>query len=192
MNTPLPAILLAAGGSTRMGRPKQLLPYRGRTLVWHAASVLIAGGYAPVCVVIGNEADAVADALRDLPVRLFRHGQWQRGIGSSLRVGVASLMAQPTPPAGVLVALADQPGVSATHLMMLSARFTPEMISASCYAGGAAVPAIFPAMLFDSLLTIADKAGAKSILAGHVDHLVLTELNEFEDIDRPEDCARLE
>ena len=84
----IPAVLLAAGGSTRMGRTKQLLPYRGRTLVWHAASELISAEVSPVILVTGHDSAAVAAAVSDLPLSICHHAAWQDGIGSTLRAGV--------------------------------------------------------------------------------------------------------
>ena len=84
-------VLLAAGGSSRLGRPKQLLPYLGRTLVEHAARTALASGASEVVVVVGAEATAVRAALRDLRVRIVVNEAWAEGMGGSIARGVAAL-----------------------------------------------------------------------------------------------------
>jgi len=187
----LPAVLLAAGGSTRMGRPKQLLPYRGQPLVRHAAETLVAAGFRPIFVVIGSEADAVRAVLEGLPIVIVRNDHWQRGIGSSLRCGIERAAQEWPPVPGVLVALADQPGVTVDHLRGLRAAWKSDHIAASHYAGAPAVPAIFPAALFEDLLRLPNDAGAKSVLQRYADRTALVPLEKHDDIDQPSDYERL-
>jgi len=191
VSTSLPAVLLAAGGSTRMGRPKQLLPYRGRSLVRHAAETVIAAGFGPLFVIVGNEADAVRVAIANLPIVIVHNEHWQRGIGSSLRCGIERAIEVLPSAAGLLVMLTDQPGVCADHLRALRAAWKSDRIAASHYARAPAVPAIFPANLFAEMLRLPDDAGAKSILQRHADRTALVQLDKHDDIDRPSDYERL-
>jgi molybdenum cofactor cytidylyltransferase len=191
MTGPIPAILLAAGGSTRMGRTKQLLPYRGRTLVWHAANELVAGGFSPTIIVTGNDSAAVSAAIADLPVAICHHADWQQGIGSSLRAGLQFARTKSPCAPAVLIALADQPGVSADHLAALLMNASSTHIAASVYAGSPGVPAIFPAKYFDALQALPDDAGAKSLLFSETQFMRSVVLNSADDIDSAEDFAAL-
>jgi CTP:molybdopterin cytidylyltransferase MocA len=187
-------VLLAAGGSTRMGRPKQLLPFRKTTLLRHAAETALATGLSPVVVVLGAEAGACQDELRGLPVATVRNDDWPRGMGGSLRAGVAELE-QIAPDIGAaLVMLHDQPHISAASLRDLSDLWSPEgcTIAASFYGGTAGVPAVFGRGHFAELKALEGGGGAKGILARHDAKVAKLELPEaLDDIDSPEDYARL-
>jgi len=126
-----------------------------------------------------------------LPCVTVYNEHWQRGIGSSLRCGIERAIEVLPPAAGLLVMLADQPGVCADHLRSLRAAWKSDRIAASHYAGAPAVPAIFPANLFAEMLRLPDDAGAKSILQCHADRTALVQLDKYDDIDRPSDYERL-
>ncbi|MFC7666147.1 NTP transferase domain-containing protein [Hymenobacter humi] len=103
-------LLLAAGASTRMGQPKQLLPYRGRTLLRHAAETAVATGCRPVVLVTGAVHDALAAEIADLPIQVIHNPEWKTGMASSIRAGViAAAQFQPT---AYLIMLSDQPLVT--------------------------------------------------------------------------------
>lgn len=191
MTGPIPAVLLAAGGSTRMGRTKQLLPYRGRTLVWHAANELLAAGFSPTILLTGHDADAVTAAVADLPLMIHYHPDWQVGIGSTLRAAIQHVMTICKTAPAIMIALADQPGVTAVHLRALMNVVTPERIAASHYADSFGVPAVFPAAYFDALLNISDSAGAKSLLRRFSISVNSVALHDYIDIDSPADFSAL-
>ena len=86
------AVILAAGASTRMGLPKQLLQFGGETMLRRAASVALKPGCRPVVVVTGADATASRKALRGLDVREADNPQWESGISSSVRVGIEALV----------------------------------------------------------------------------------------------------
>lgn len=85
------AVILAAGGSERFGKPKQLLDWKGEPFVRVTARTALAAGLNPVVVVCGDAADEVSAALAGLPVRIVENPAWQQGQGSSVRAGVAAL-----------------------------------------------------------------------------------------------------
>ena len=87
------AIVLAAGNSSRLGEPKQLLQHQGETLIRQAARAALNSGCKPVCVVIGAVVDQIENALADLEVRLVRNAQWARGLGTSIQCGVEACLA---------------------------------------------------------------------------------------------------
>lgn len=134
-------VLLAAGGSRRMGRAKQLLVWRGEPLVRRAARAALEAGVAELIVVVGAERDAVEAALAGLDVRVVENQRWQEGIGSSIAAGARAASG-----AAVLLLLADQPGVDAALLAELVAAMEAGHERVACaYAGVVGVPALFSA-----------------------------------------------
>ena len=85
------AVVLAAGGSTRLGRPKQLLTREGETLVHRAARLALASGASRVLVVVGAKADDVARAVSDLTVECVVNAQWRTGLAGSVRIAAEAL-----------------------------------------------------------------------------------------------------
>ena len=110
------AVVLAAGGSSRLGRSKQLVVYGGFPLVVRAARTALETGADPVAVVIGAHASAVAEALSGLPVIAVLNPEWDRGIGRSIATGVRAIIDHDSSVGAVLVLLADQPLVDETAL----------------------------------------------------------------------------
>jgi len=106
------AIILAAGGGSRMGRTKQLLRLGGQSLVRRAARAALDAGCRPAVVVIGSDSDAVAADIADLPVQSALNPRWSAGIGTSIRCGLSAVLAIDPSIAAVIVALCDQPRLS--------------------------------------------------------------------------------
>ena len=186
-------ILLAAGGSTRMGRPKQLLPYRGSTLLRHAVDTAIATGFAPIVVVLGAEAERCRAEIAGLSVHAVVNPEWERGMGTSLRVGVGVLRREAPGVAAVLIMLHDQPMITAAKLCEMAARWTPASCAvASTYAGTLGVPALLARELFDELSVLDGNQGARRILEAHRSRLVSVAMPEaLHDMDTPADYDRL-
>ncbi|HWW82952.1 MAG TPA: nucleotidyltransferase family protein, partial [Vicinamibacterales bacterium] len=105
-------VILAAGGSRRMGQPKQLLPFRERTLLRHAVETAVESMCRPILVVIGAHAELVSLELQSLPVLIAYNPEWASGIGSSLRLAIQTLGAIDAIE-GVVITLSDQPLVTA-------------------------------------------------------------------------------
>lgn len=188
-------LLLAAGGGRRLGgRPKALLPYRGRPLVENAVRVLREAGCGPVHVVLGASAAEVRERADLTGCVLVDNPDWERGMGSSLRVGLASLAG--TGAAAALVSLVDQPGIGAGAVArVLAAYRSPESLAAAAYEGERGHPVLFGADRWaDIAATATGDKGARVHLAQHADDLVLVEcadIAEAFDIDTPPDLARL-
>ncbi len=156
------AVVLAAGGSSRLGQPKQLLQHRGQSFVRQMAEAALAAGCSPVAVVVGAEQEMIKTALQGLPTQLLPNDSWQRGIGTSVRAGVAALQ-----DCDALLFLAcDQPHVEAGVIRRLIAQQqeTQKPMVASAYAGTLGVPAMFSRTCFKELLSLSDQEGAKALL----------------------------
>ena len=135
----LSAVLLAAGGSQRLGRSKQLLVWEGEPLVRRAARAALEAGVDELIAVTGAEGDAVAAALAGLELRVIANERWRDGVGGSIATGVRAASGS-----AVLLLLADQPGVDAALLAELIAGMEAGHERVACaYAGIVGVPAIF-------------------------------------------------
>lgn len=157
---PVAGVLLAAGRSARMGRPKQLAALHGQALCWYAAQAL-AGVYAPLLAVIppGEVGEGVRAALSGLPFAFAVNPQPERGLASSFRVAAAAL---PPGLGGAAFALADMPLVTAAAHRALLGRFldtdAPAVLAA--YGEGEdavrAPPHLLRADLLPALLALPD------------------------------------
>jgi molybdenum cofactor cytidylyltransferase len=189
------AVILAAGASTRMGRPKQLLQFGGEAMLRRAASVALKAGCRPVMVVTGADAAAAREALRGLDVREAENAQWESGISSSVRVGMEALVTANPQTAAVVLMLCDQPFVTREIIAQLVAAHleTGRSIVASRYGRSYGVPALFGKDHFAELTTLEGAAGAKQVIQKHLPEVHLLPFPEGEiDIDTPDDLARLQ
>ncbi len=185
-------VLLAAGASTRMGRPKQLIEVGGRPLVVRAVEAALASVAWPVVVVVGAHAEAIRPVLARHPVLVADNPAWTEGMASSLRTGVATLQAFSRTLDGALVAVADQPAFSAKVIARLveAHRATGRGIAAARYAGRLAVPALFDRTHFAALAALTGEGGARQYLADHAAGTAAVDLPELAvDLDTPEDLA---
>ncbi|MGA7275703.1 MAG: nucleotidyltransferase family protein, partial [Candidatus Udaeobacter sp.] len=139
------AVIVAAGGSSRLGQPKQLLRFRGKSLVQHIVAAARQAGCSPVIVVIGSDSEKVTGELRSTNAVIVENENWQRGIGSSIRAGVQGLIDYAPEIDAIILLVCDQPGVNADTIRNLI-KLREEMkkrIVASRYADTLGVPALF-------------------------------------------------
>lgn len=186
------AIVLAAGAATRMSRLKQLLPYRGRTLVEHSIRQAMDAGFEPVIVVIGAEAQSVMAAIAAEPVEIARNDPWESGMGSSIAAGMRHVAA--VEPDAVAILLADQPLVTSAHLVAMAKLLEAAHIHivAAEYNGTLGVPALFKREMFPLLAVLPPEAGARHLLRGSRSQIAVYPLPEAAmDVDTPEDFEAL-
>jgi molybdenum cofactor cytidylyltransferase len=187
------AIVLAAGGSRRMGRPKQLLPYAGRSLIEHAIQIAIDAGCGEVYAVVGAAANRIAPIVASTRAHVVENAHWQDGMAGSIRVGLDAADANGSIKE-ILFTLVDQPLVTSAALAKLLEAFDNNAVpaAASLYAGGPGVPAVFSRTLFPELRALRGAEGAKTVLARHRDRLIILPLPEAAiDVDRPADYESL-
>ena len=173
-------IILAAGGSTRLGSPKQLLAYRGRTFLRRAAEAVLATACWPVVVVLGSGADRLRAELDGLDVQIAVNLDWPRGMGGSVRLGMATLADQEETDA-VLLTLCDQPLVGADELARLLEAWRSGQgctLAAAEYGGTLGVPVVFNREHFAELTALPDTAGAKPILQRHAAKVLAVSMPE--------------
>ncbi|MEW2514205.1 nucleotidyltransferase family protein [Streptomyces sp. NPDC046870] len=188
-------LLLAAGGGRRLGgRPKALLPHRGRPLVEHAVGVLRAAGCGRIHVVLGAAADEVRDRARLDGCVLVDNPDWAAGMGSSLRAGLASLAG--TGVRAALVSLVDQPGIGpAATARVLAARHDETSLVSAAYAGVRGHPVLFGAAHWAGIAeTATGDRGARAYLKAHEREVRLVECGDVAepyDIDTEADLSHL-
>lgn len=186
------AVVLAAGASRRLGQAKQLIEVEGESLLRRTARLALAAGCAPVCVVLGFEAERMRVALEGLIVTVVVNDAWRAGMGSSLRCGITAV--RETTPAAVLVLVCDQPRLTEQHLRELLAfhQTGAAPITASAYGGRAGVPAVFGASVLAELLTVAGDRGAREVIRRDATRLQEIPWPEGElDVDSPEDLEQV-
>jgi len=189
------AVILAAGASTRMSIPKQLLQFRGQAFLRRAASVALEARCRPVVVVTGANAAACRESLRGLDVFEAENQQWESGISSSVRVGMEALVTANPRIAAVVLMLCDQPFVTRDVIVRLvKAHYeTGCSIVASRFGGSYGVPALFGKAHFSELTTLKGAAGAKQVIQKHLQKVQLLPFPEGEiDVDTPGDFTRLQ
>lgn len=186
-------IVLAAGGSSRLGQPKQLLRFKGKTLLRHAAEVMSASMCDPVVVVLGAEAERSAAEIEGLTVTTCLNKDWRLGMSSSISAGLAKLIEIEPGLDAVLIFLCDQPLITAEMLNRFVGRFTCTRagVFAAAYNGVTGVPALFSRELFAELKKLVGDKGARDLIRSRPD-VETVELPEAAfDIDTPGDVAKL-
>lgn len=158
-------IILAAGASTRLGRPKQLLPWQGVTLLQHAVKTALTVTTQPV-VVTGANGEHFAAALDPGQVKLVFNPNWQQGIASSIRCGLQALLNRTPEPDQVIFMVCDQPFVTPELLLDLinEQQKSRKPIVASAYADTLGIPALFDKSLFSQLLDLQGDTGARRLI----------------------------
>lgn len=156
-------VILAAGSPSRQARPKQLLPYLGRTLVEHAARTALASGAVEIVVVAGADIDAIREKLKGLAVKVVRNRDWAEGMAASIRCGIGALGEDIQ---CAVIALCDQPKITPELLRSLAERHfeTASPIVASSYDGVVGAPSAFGVDLFPSLMALTGNFGARDLI----------------------------
>ena len=159
-------VLLAAGASTRLGQPKQLLKYKGKTLLKHAVDVAIESGASKVVVVLGANADQLENETSQAGAKIARNTDWEEGMASSIRHGLTGLLKTDPELEAVIFLVCDQPFVTTKLLQELleEYRASGKSMVASAYGDSIGTPALFDKTIFGSLLKLEGDAGAKKVL----------------------------
>ena len=185
MTQQIDVLVLAAGAASRFGSAKQLLIYRGRSLVQHCidkANRLCPGR---VFVVLGANQELIEPLISD--AKIVRNHDWQQGLGVSIAAGIDNIDPQSD---GLLILLADQVALTTDELNLLLDAFDGSNTVAAQYAGRRGVPAIFPPSLYAELKALSGDSGAKALLQRSDINITEIDLpSGAMDIDTPEDWA---
>lgn len=175
-----------------MGTPKQLLEFRGKPLVRHAAETGLGSVCRPVVVVLGHAAATIRPALAGATVEIAENPNWQEGVAGSIRAGVEAVTRHDVD--GLVLTLADQPLVTAAMFDRLVDTHRAERcpIVASEYCGTVGVPVFFSREFFPHLLALEANQGCKGVILMHRDQARMIPCPEAGvDIDTPADYERL-
>lgn len=159
-------IILAAGRSARLGSPKQLLSYRGKTLLQHTIDTALESQASPILVVLGSGKDAIKKELEQKQVFILENSSWESGMASSISCGITNLQELAPESKAAILMVCDQPFVDAKLLNNLITKHkdTRQSIVASSYANTLGTPALFHQSLFSELLVLEGESGAKSLI----------------------------
>jgi molybdenum cofactor cytidylyltransferase len=189
------ALILAAGAASRMGRAKQLLEFRGHSLLEHAIEQASLAGFNPLVIVLGAHAAEIQPALAGQMVEVVLNEEWQSGMGSSLTRGLARLREIAPRLSALAVLLADQPRIRADHLQGMWRLFEKQgcVCVAAEYSGTLGAPAIFRENQFAALAALPPESGAGQLLRSSDMPVCRYPLPEAAiDVDTPEDYAALD
>ncbi|BAY62226.1 hypothetical protein NIES22_22950 [Calothrix brevissima NIES-22] len=191
----IPLIILAAGASTRMGKPKQLLPYQGRSLLQHTVESAIASLCQPVIVVLGANTQQIRSQLNQDLVQIVENPQWNLGMSTSIRSGISALNHDSQNIEAAVITVCDQPYISTEIINNLISAYsaTKKPIIASQYANTLGVPALFSRQFFPELLTLNQDTGAKYLIKKYRDLVLAVNFPlGAVDIDTPNDYQNLQ
>jgi len=188
-------VILAAGSSSRLGRPKQLLPYKEKKLLQHSIDVALDAAVRTVVVVLGANFSIIKKEINVHSASIVINDNWQEGMASSIRCGVNALMEiNPVIDAAIFM-VCDQPHVSAALLqnLLTKQKETQLPIVASMYANAVGIPALFHESLFNELLQLKGDVGAKKMMNKFPDLVATIPFPQGEtDMDTIEDFQALQ
>jgi len=188
------AVILAAGGSSRFGSPKQLARWGEQTFIERVVEVALASQAGPVIVVLGAEVEQSRATLAKYPVQVVINEDWAEGQSTSMKAGLAAL---PPNISGALFLLVDLPGITPEivnalikrHRQTLAPLVWPE------FEGKRGNPVLFDRRLFSELSQVSGDTGGRPVLLAYQDQaerVKVTDKAVLMDFDRPEDLAGVE
>lgn len=194
MNNKTGIIILAAGESKRLGKPKQLLKFRGGTLLQRIMQIALETENKTV-IVLGANADKILGEVGDLSVEIVINKNWHSGMSSSIKVGLEKLIETVAELESVILLLCDQPFVNKEIISQLieTQIKTQTPIVACKYENTIGVPALFMREMFDKLLNLTGDSGAKNLILKNSENLATISAPEVGfDIDTTEDFEKLQ
>jgi len=190
----IPILLLAAGSSSRMGQPKQLLPWGNQTLIEHQIQILLQTGN-PVNVVLGSNSNLIIPVIEKYPVTIFINNSWDTGMGSSISLGIDQIIQKFPNANGVLITLLDQPLITTSYFEKMLGAFQPgsqQILISHSASGWTGVPVLFDQCYFKELTELGNDEGAKKIVKRHEENAILLDGGEImEDMDTMESYLQL-
>ncbi|UII19482.1 nucleotidyltransferase family protein [Fulvivirga ligni] len=183
-------IILAAGSSSRMGKPKQLLPLGKGSMLSHVVQESLKSHAAEVICVLGANSTLIQSEINSSAVRVLINDSWQHGLGTSIACAVEHCEHLDA----LLITLGDQPLVDTEYLndMIREFRSNNDKIIATSYDGRPGVPALFPKAYFKDLQQLTGDQGAKTILKQNAPDIIILEANDKTfDVDTEADYNQL-
>lgn len=181
-------LLLAAGASSRMKEPKQLLSWNNTTLIEHQLQNLIHTNN-NVSVVLGAYSKEIEKVIKQLPVSIYTNPNWKNGIGNSIAFGVKELLKKDKTIDGVLISLIDQPLLTTEYFNKMLECFQTDkkqIIVSQSENGWLGAPVLFDKTYFGELLNLNGDEGAKMVISKNKNTVQLISADTFlQDMDTP-------
>jgi len=187
-------VILAAGSSSRLGRPKQLVEFQNKSLLQHVIDTINPFQFHPGVLVLGANADVIRKSIKPKNVDVLHNENWPEGIASSIRLGVSESIKLNDLLDGILFLLSDQPFVSKELIQELIEKHANgnQQITACSYNGNVGVPAILSKDFFPQLLELKGDVGAKKIMMQNKDHVQHINFKDGSfDVDTEDDVQKL-
>jgi len=162
-------VILAAGSSSRLGQPKQLLEFQGTSLIQRITQIAVSAVEKPVVVILGANCSLIHSQLTHLPVHIVYNPDWSQGMTSSIRKGLMALLYFSPDTEAVIFAVCDQPYISTDLFleMIFVGSKTPKPIVACSYNNILGTPVLFKKEFFNVLLALKDNEGARKIIQSY-------------------------
>ncbi len=194
-NPKIAVLILAAGESTRFGAVKQLLPWKGTTLLQHSIETISCLNCSDRFVILGANHNLIKSKIDFSEVEVLMNNDWKLGLGSSIACGVNHLLQNGSEVDAVLIVLADQPVINSEYLNTMINEFKVgrKHIIASSYGNEKkGVPALFDKCYFEELSNLQGDKGAKALIKNDSKNVTLVKGgNRLVDIDSFEDYEQL-
>ena len=187
-------VILAAGASTRLGKPKQLLHYGGKTLLAHAINEAVNSNADAVVVILGKDANLFKKEIDERKVRVAINSSWEEGMASSVRLGLDILFNAKPYIDAVIIMVCDQPHISSSILnqLIITQQRTTKQIVTSNYGNSIGPPALFHKKYFEELVKLSGDTGARKIIQRNMNDVATILFPEGDiDIDTEEDYEKL-
>lgn len=188
-------ILLAAGQSSRLGQPKQLLSFAGNTLLKHTFQIAKASAAHKVVVVLGANAETIQKEIGAADINLVLNKNWHEGMASSIRYGLEALVEIDPNVNGVILMVCDQPHVTSALLnnIIMAHHKTKKPIIACSYENTYGSPVFFHRSMFYELLQLKGDVGARGLIKQHIDEVEIISFPKGDiDIDTQADYEKLQ
>jgi molybdenum cofactor cytidylyltransferase len=185
------AIVLAAGKSERMGRPKALLPLRGKTFLENILAAISSSPVEETCVVVGHHRDEIERHVVP-PARIIFNPDYEQGMITSLQAGISSL---PSRTSGALLFLVDHPLVDSETIALLVRKVGADRIVLPTFEGRRGHPVLFGSAILQEILGLSASQGANIVVHKDPDRIVEVSVNSpgiLVDVDTPEDFLKLQ
>ena len=190
----IPILLLAAGSSSRMGQPKQLLRWGNQSLIEHLIETLKETGN-PLGVILGAHSENIFPVIEKFREDIFVNPNWRNGMGNTIAFGTHQLLKKFPDAKGVLITLVDQPLITSLYIKRILQTFHPgeqQIIVSHSSTGWKGVPVLFDKVYFEELKKLDGEKGAKVLIQQYKNSVIEIECGEMlQDLDTPESYQRL-
>jgi molybdenum cofactor cytidylyltransferase len=187
----LSILIPAAGASERLGQAKQLVQYKGRSLLQNAVDVADSLTPLEIIVVTGAHATTVKETLQDASVKWVHNPEWSTGMGGSIAMGATAINPEST---GLMILLSDQWRIQTQDLQKLAQTWQsdPSRIVVAKADGHYMPPVIFPSACFDRLQALKGHEGARSLFKAFPERLTAVPIpNAAFDLDTQDQLDKL-